>query len=41
MKLFSRGFYDVLLLKNVKLLNIDFQLILLFNLDKKDGSCEN
>lgn len=38
---FLNGFYDVLFLKNVKHLNIDFQLFLLFNLDKKDGYCEN
>jgi hypothetical protein len=41
MKLFSHSFHDVLHLKNVIHLNIDFQLFLLFNLDKKDGYCEN
>lgn len=41
MELFSRGFCDVLLLKNVKHLIIDVQLFLLFNLNKKDGYCEN
>jgi hypothetical protein len=35
MKLFLHGYYDVLLLKNVNHLNIAFQLILLFNFDKK------
>jgi hypothetical protein len=41
MKLFSRFFYDVILLQNVKHLNIDVQLFLLFNLGKKDGYCKN
>jgi hypothetical protein len=41
MKLFSHGFYDVILLKNVKFLFIDLQLFLLFNLDKKDEYWEN
>jgi hypothetical protein len=40
-KLFSHSFYDVLLLQNVKHLNIDFQLFLLFKSDKKDGYCKN